>query len=161
MHYLAEDGILCTNGMIDCWADTHFGADGDGHHGYTFDAVENSMIPRYIPGESRRMRLDRILCCEGGALMPAQPCSFWGHMPVDAAHELYLSDHYGLVVDLALAPSQGYHGKPEVREQMVLNGQRDLEQTRFSIWRFVLALLFHMPWLVVRIFGVITGANRL
>ncbi len=29
--------------------------------GFTFDSVTNTMIPYYIPGEQRRMRLDRIL----------------------------------------------------------------------------------------------------
>lgn len=161
MHYVAEDGVLGTNGMLDCWAETHFGADGDGHPGYTFDAVDNAMIPRYIPGESRRMRLDRILCCEGGAFVPAHPCTFWGHKAVDAARDLYLSDHYGLVVDLAVAPAEGFHGKAEVHEKMEANSHRDLEQKSFSTWRFVLALLRHVPWLALRALGLITGASKL
>ena len=51
LHYTAEDGIVPANGLLDAWAETHFGEAGDGNPGYTFDAEVNSMIPRYIPGD--------------------------------------------------------------------------------------------------------------
>jgi len=154
MHYVAEDGVILSNGLLDCWAETHFGADGDAHPGFTFDVLSNGMIPRYIPAETRCMRLDRILCCEGGAFAPLSPCAFWGHEAVDAARDLYLSDHYGLVVDLALAPDSGFRGKVDVRQVLEANSQRELEPNPFSILRFALALIRHVPWLLLRLIGL-------
>lgn len=154
MHYVAEDVLLGANGLLDCWAETHFGTDGDAHPGFSFDAETNSMITRYIPGETRRMRLDRILCCEGGALAPVRPCAFWGHDAVDAERDIYLSDHYGLVVDLAKAAVGGFRGRAEVRQILDEHSCRDLEEDPFSRWRFTLALLSHVLWLVPRAIGL-------
>jgi len=154
MHYLAEDALLGANELLDCWAETHFGADGDAQPGFTFDAETNSMITRYIPAETRRMRLDRILCREGGALEPVGPCVFWGHDAVAAERDIYLSDHYGLVVDLARAEGGGFRGSSDVRQILDENSRRDLEENPFSRWRFALALLSHVIWLVPRAIGL-------
>lgn len=153
MHYLAEDGVIVANEMLDCWAETHFGADADGHPGYTFDALDNAMIPRYIPGEQRRMRLDRILFCDGGAFMPTRPCQLWGHNAVDAARDVYLSDHYGLSVDLGLAPAGGFRGKTEVRQIIESNSRRDLEEHSFGK-HLVYAIVSHVAWLTLRSIGL-------
>ena len=53
LHYTAEDAVVPANGLLDAWAETHFGESDDANPGYTFDADLNSMIPRYIPGEVR------------------------------------------------------------------------------------------------------------
>lgn len=154
MHYVAEDAVIINNGLLDCWAETHFGSEGDAHPGYTFDASNNKMIPRYIPGETRCMRLDRILCCEGGAFAPVRPCSIWGDEAIDAARDLYLSDHYGLYVDLALAPEGGFRGKSDVRQVLEANSQRDLEPNPSSWLSLALAIIQHVPWLSLRLFGL-------
>jgi len=154
MHYIAEDGVIPENGLLDCWAETHFGADGDMHPGFTFDAIDNSMIPRYIPGEVRRMRLDRILCCEGGAFAPVRPVAMWGDKAVDAKRDLYLSDHYGLVVDLQRAQGSGYCGKPEVCQLLKTNSKKELEAHPVSWPRFSFALIRHVVWLLLRLIGL-------
>lgn len=154
MHYLAEDAVVVANGLLDCWAETHFGSNGDGELGFTFDALSNSMIPRYIPGERRRMRLDRILCGKGGALVPARPCGFWGHSVVDEKQEIFISDHYGLVQDFSLALGAGFTGNADVHQHLEANGRRDLEPNPFSAWRFIFILLRHSVWLSLRAIGL-------
>lgn len=154
MHYLAEDAVITANGLLDCWAETHFGPDGDGDPGFTFNALTNRMIEHYIPGERRRMRLDRILCVEGGALEPCGKCMLWGHAPVDARRDIYLSDHYGLVVNLTVAGGCGFSGSADVRSVLESNGLAKLGDNPFSVSRLALALLRHSVWLVARLIGL-------
>jgi len=152
MHYLCEDGIIPEHQLLDLWAETHFGGLGDQEAGYTFNAQTNTMIPRYIPSERRRMRLDRMLCSRGGGLAPQGPVRLWGDTAVDARRDLFLSDHYGLVVDLKMAPD-GLQGDEGVEAVLKRNGRAELEDWVFSVPRFAAAQIYHVPWLAVRAIG--------
>eukprot|EP00286_Rhodomonas_abbreviata_P020978 CAMPEP_0181301820 /NCGR_PEP_ID=MMETSP1101-20121128/7634_1 /TAXON_ID=46948 /ORGANISM="Rhodomonas abbreviata, Strain Caron Lab Isolate" /LENGTH=403 /DNA_ID=CAMNT_0023407163 /DNA_START=79 /DNA_END=1290 /DNA_ORIENTATION=+ len=104
LHSSSEDGIVLDHGFLDMWAETHF-ADcapwNDNDPGYTFDSATNKMIPRYIPGEVRRMRLDRILMRQNSMLKAASRCVIWANASVDSAHpDVFPSDHYGLSIDV-------------------------------------------------------------
>mmetsp|Transcript_28488 Transcript_28488/g.66835 ORF Transcript_28488/g.66835 Transcript_28488/m.66835 type:complete len:355 (+) Transcript_28488:77-1141(+) len=153
LHYTAEDAVVPANGLLDAWAETHFGESDDANPGYTFDADLNSMIPRYIPGEVRRMRLDRILVSEKCALVPEKPCKLWATHAVDASRDIFLSDHFGLVQDLRVDP-KGWHGKASVRRQLQENGAAPLEVHPVSNARFGLALVPHIGWLALRMLGL-------
>jgi len=153
LHYLCEDGVALESQLLDLWAETHFGSGGDQEAGFTFDAQTNTMIPRYIPAERRRMRLDRMLCSKGGCLVPDGPVRLWGDMAVDARRDVFLSDHYGLVVDLKVAPD-GLHGDEEVEVVLKRNGQIEMEDSGFSVLRFAAALTYHVPWLTLRAAGL-------
>merc|ERR1711948_139773 len=107
------------------------------------------MIPRYIPGETRRMRLDRILAVEGGAFAPEAPCKIWGEEAVDPYWDLHLSDHYGLLVDLSVN-IDGFRGDPVVRALLERNSKEELEESTFSKCRFAFALIVHSFWLMRR-----------
>jgi endonuclease/exonuclease/phosphatase family metal-dependent hydrolase len=122
LHFVNEDQNVLDLDMVDAWAETHWGkANQDvpsdfekancdlvplnvAYPGWTFDAQENTMIPRYIPGEKRKMRLDRILISEGSHLAFRNECQIWGNKPVDKKREVFLSDHYGLTVDMSVIP---------------------------------------------------------
>jgi len=152
LHYVSEDGVAPENNLLDMWAETHFGEQGDMDPGFTFDARTNPMIKRYIPAERRRMRLDRMLSSQGGCLAPVSPVQLWGHRAIDARREIFLSDHYGLTVDLEMTRS-GFTGQEAVKRLLQQNGEADLEPSSFSTARFVGALVGHVPWLTVRALG--------
>ncbi|OLP84859.1 hypothetical protein AK812_SmicGene34219 [Symbiodinium microadriaticum] len=159
LHYTAEDAVVPANGLLDAWAETHFGESGDADPGYTFDAGLNSMIPRYIPGEVRKMRLDRILVSEKCALVPEKPCELWATSAVDASRDIFLSDHFGLVQDLIVDP-KGWHGEASVRRQLQENGAVPLEVHPVSNARFGLALVSHVGWLALRQRGQIVEVDE-
>lgn len=147
LHERGEDVNVLHNDLLDAWAETHFGAAGDKADGFTFDAVTNAMIKRYIPGEQRRMRLDRILCSAGMALRPASPCRIWANEAVDASRDVFLSDHYGLVVDLEPG---AFTGSDDARAVLERNAALPREKNPFSRWRFSKALVGHTVFLAHR-----------
>jgi endonuclease/exonuclease/phosphatase family metal-dependent hydrolase len=160
LHTLSEDAVVNDNALLDLWAETHFssgggdGGDGDGDPGYTFDPHTNSMVKRYIPAEARRMRLDRILCSTGTTLRPTTPVRLWADTAVDARRQIFLSDHYGLVVDLVCTPSIApFGGNPTVALALEANGRVPDGPPPFSRVRFAAALVGHLPWLVLRAVG--------
>ena len=152
LHYVCEDGVVPDHGLLDCWAETHFQSGGDQDPGYTFDAAKNAMIPRYIPGESRRMRLDRILVSKNFGFAPVSPCRLWAQEAVPGAPEVFPSDHFGLFIDLRYDPV-GFPAAAEVAERLEANGRLSLETYEFSHWRFALALVGHAVWLLQRAVG--------
>ncbi|CAF4448880.1 unnamed protein product, partial [Adineta steineri] len=104
LHYRFEDAIVIENKLIDAWAQTHFShiyPFNDKNEGYTFDTMKNTMIPYYIPGECRQMRLDRILFSNGFPAFAIAPCSMWANEPIKSDNYLFPSDHFGLFIDLA------------------------------------------------------------
>mmetsp|Transcript_48252 Transcript_48252/g.114971 ORF Transcript_48252/g.114971 Transcript_48252/m.114971 type:complete len:347 (+) Transcript_48252:65-1105(+) len=147
LHFTAEDGVVPANQLLDTWAETHLGPSGDQNPGFTFDAERNTMIPRYIPGETRKMRLDRILVSEGCCLEPAAPCELWATEAVDASRDLFLSDHFGLVQDFKLGG--GWFGDAAVRSQLAQNQTVPLEAAP-TTGRFLWALPGHTAWLALR-----------
>jgi endonuclease/exonuclease/phosphatase family metal-dependent hydrolase len=152
LHYICEDGVIPQNNLLDMWAETHFGEQGDMDPGFTFDANTNMMIHHYIPAERRRMRLDRMLSSQGNCLAPVSPVQLWGHRAVDEWREIFLSDHYGLTADLEVTGA-GFTGTDSVKHLLEQNGQADREPSSFSTIRFVGALGYHVPWLVLRATG--------
>eukprot|EP00927_Polykrikos_kofoidii_P073606 TRINITY_DN69623_c0_g1_i2.p1 TRINITY_DN69623_c0_g1~~TRINITY_DN69623_c0_g1_i2.p1 ORF type:complete len:360 (-),score=40.29 TRINITY_DN69623_c0_g1_i2:100-1179(-) len=154
LHYASEDGVAAANSLLDVWAETHFGDHGDADPGYTFDPLTNPMIGRYIPGEARRMRLDRILCSCGAALSPTASVRLWANTAVDSRREIFLSDHYGLVVDLALeSAASGFRGDPIVAGALAKNARVPDGPGASSTLRFAAAIVLHLPWLMLRSIG--------
>ena len=153
LHYRNEDSVVLDNNLVDCWAETHFCPGGDGDAGYTFDAAKNLLIPHYIPGESRRMRLDRILLSDG---FPASliTCSIWGDAPVDARRHIQLSDHFGLVAELDLSGTA--RTSKEVLAILTANASLPCDNVPGvrAKARFVLSLVSHCGWLTLRALGV-------
>ena len=160
LHYKAEDAVVDHLNTVDLWAETHFGPSGDGDEGMTFDAIGNTMIPRYIPGEKRKMRLDRILCTIGCplALIPGSPCRIWANTPVDAKKQIYLSDHFGLAIDMSCDPADqqpsGMEGHPAVKAKLQANAALPLEPLGFSRTKFAATLVPHSFFLAMRAVGL-------
>jgi len=152
LHYISEDGVVLANQLLDAWAETHFCASGDQNPGFTFDADMNAMIPHYIPGEVRKMRLDRILASESCCLVPSRPCELWATDAVDQSRHLFLSDHFGLVQELRLS-GDGWRGDAAARRQLLENSKVPLEANPASYLQFGLALPSHIAWLAFRLLG--------
>ena len=155
LHDDAEDRYIVDNALLDLWLETH-AADRPAlaETGYTFDAVANTMIPRYIPGEQRQMRLDRILINKGALWRPVSPVEIWANRPIDAYRQLFLSDHFGLVVNLALCTrGDEFFRCPQAKS---LQERRCNEPLRkeLSKGRFLMALPRHCAWLAGRTVGV-------
>ncbi|CAK8990143.1 Hypothetical protein SCF082_LOCUS2110 [Durusdinium trenchii] len=110
-HYLCEDSTILENHLLDLWAESHFD-EGSGtiDEGYTYDSQTNLMVPRYVVGENRRMRLDRILCSRAffERFQVANKCRLWAQQPINERETLWISDHYGLVVDLQRRRGSSY-----------------------------------------------------
>jgi exonuclease III len=162
LHDLCEDAVIVDNGLLDLWAETHpkFAAARDmctdeADAGLTFDAKGNSMIRRYIPGETRRMRLDRILLSRDAPFRAAAPCRLWANEAVDAKKEIYISDHYGLAIDLVASPDAPWNGNPAVERELRVNAALDAAPRNFSKWRFSIALTQHLGWLAMRSVGML------
>lgn len=155
LHFVNEDKNVIALDMCDAWAETHFGPGQDQDPGMTFNAKTNTMIPRYIPGEKRLMRLDRILISQGSKLGFASPCKIFGDSPVDSSasnKEVFLSDHYGLVVDLTVADAP-LKRVPEVEALLKSNADLPNDDRNFSPLEFTLGLIPHAFWLAGRFTG--------
>jgi hypothetical protein len=160
LHYRNEAAAVLSCGLLDAWAETHFAAAAgfdDNADGFTFDAQRNTMIGRYIPGERRRMRLDRILmsgaaCGHAAQLRPAAPCALWGDAAVLPAKDVFLSDHFGLVVPLRRRTGD-LDGDAAARAAMERDAALPPEDDDFSKWRFTKAVCGHSAWLTLRALG--------
>merc|ERR1711865_1177644 len=71
---------------------------------------------------------------------------------IDQKRDVFLSDHYGLTVDLESTGSV-FDGTASVRQVLLDNGQVEMEPSDFSILRCVGALVYHVPWLTLRAVG--------
>ena len=159
LYYPFEDAIIIDNQLIDAWAQTHFSSIypfNDANEGYTFDALKNTMIPYYTPGNSRQMRLDRILFSSGFRAFALAPCTMWANEPIKYGTYLFPSDHFGLYIDLVInAPDDERRtmplGESEASVEQVL--QRNAEQDtdprayRLGFVRTAVALTSHTAWL--------------
>jgi len=154
LHYISEDGVVGKCETVDAYAETHFASDQDNNDGYTFDAKGNSMIKRYIPGEKRKMRLDRILVSQGSPFYFVSPCEMWANEAVDVRREIYISDHYGLFVDIQLDKDADLRENSEVAAKLMKNSQMPLEIFEFSKLDFAVKLVPHSFWLLSRAFGL-------
>mmetsp|Transcript_40581 Transcript_40581/g.82992 ORF Transcript_40581/g.82992 Transcript_40581/m.82992 type:complete len:369 (+) Transcript_40581:56-1162(+) len=158
MYSSSEDATILHNAMLDLWAETHFSDTApwnDSDPGYTFDSDRNDMIPRYIPGHTRRARLDRILMRENSMLKPAAKCTVWANQPVDSDHpEIFPSDHFGLSIDLerATEPTAGNQKAKEVLEK---NAEEQPVMHKRSLYSNTVGVGKHCVWLLGRAAGVV------
>lgn len=156
LHYQFEDNIVIDNHLIDAWAQTHFSEIhpfNDGHEGYTFDTMKNSLIPYYIPGECRRMRLDRILFSQGFPAFAVRPCMLWANEPIKSDNYLFPSDHFGLFLDMIIHSSNNEMsiGEPNrtAQELLIRNAANntDRQAYRLGLIRRTTAMISHVFWL--------------
>lgn len=159
LHYLFEDAVVIDNQLIDAWAQTHYSAlppFNDGQPGYTFDAVDNTFVPCYIPGERRRMRLDRILFSCGFPAFAIGPCALWANEPIQSGSYLFPSDHFGLSIDLRVDATNENGpmisiGQPDANAEEILhrNAQNNADRTPYRLqpMRTTWAFTAHAVWL--------------
>mmetsp|Transcript_5171 Transcript_5171/g.12103 ORF Transcript_5171/g.12103 Transcript_5171/m.12103 type:complete len:387 (-) Transcript_5171:221-1381(-) len=154
----SEDGMIVRNGMLDLWAETHFTGTApfnDLDPGFTFDSQTNLMIPRYVPGHTRRMRLDRILMREHSLLRPHSKCTIWANESVDPQHpEVFPSDHYGLSIEVARATAPTV-GDPAAAAVLAQNASEEPERHRRSLYANTVSIGLHCGWLLGRAVGVV------
>ncbi|KAJ9465080.1 hypothetical protein DIPPA_26077 [Diplonema papillatum] len=155
LHDKNEDATVFENGLLDTWAETHFQPSGDGSEGMTFDAARNPMIKRYIPGECRQMRLDRILVGSGCAVSFASQCVMWGTEPLKSLRDVTLSDHYALYIDVAYSPDTALAGVDEVRKKLEDNAALPPEPRKFTYIGFAFNLIGHSGFLLARALGLV------
>jgi endonuclease/exonuclease/phosphatase family metal-dependent hydrolase len=159
LHYQFEDAVVVDNNLIDAWAQTHFSLINpfnDGNEGYTFDAVKNTFIPYYIPGERRQMRLDRILFSRGFPAFAITPCTLWANEPIKSGNYLFPSDHFGLFIDLVMdLTNDGRKAMPmdepdpTAEEILYRNAQNNKDQSayRVGLVRTTAAFASQIVWL--------------
>ena len=159
LHYQFEDAVVVNNNLIDAWAQTHFShlyPFNDGNEGYTFDAIKNTLIPYYIPGERRQMRLDRILFSHGFPAFAVKPCTLWANEPIKSNHYLFPSDHFGLFIDLVTDLTDDARqaisvGKldPSAEQILFRNAQNNKDQSayRLGLVQTTKAFALHVVWL--------------
>jgi endonuclease/exonuclease/phosphatase family metal-dependent hydrolase len=159
LHYQFEDAVVVDNELIDAWAQTHFSRIhpfDDKNEGYTFDAMKNTLIPYYIPGECRQMRLDRILFSRRFPAFAITPCTLWANEPVKSGNFLFPSDHFGLFIDLVTNVKDDTkqiismsEPDPSAEELLHQNAQNNEDQTayRLGIVRRTVAFTSHIVWL--------------
>ncbi|CAF0938554.1 unnamed protein product [Rotaria sordida] len=166
LHYDFEDGVVVDNKFIDAWAQTHFShihPFNDGNQGYTFDAVKNNLIPYYIPGERRQMRLDRILFSHGFPAFVIIPCAIWANEPIKFGNYLFPSDHFGLFIDIVtdaiddckeLMPLS--EPDPSAEEILFRNAKNNKDQKAYrpGLVRTTRALVSHILWLGAVVLGL-------
>ncbi|CAF1110327.1 unnamed protein product [Adineta ricciae] len=166
LHYNYEDSIAIEHEFIDAWAQTHFARThpfNDGQPGYTFDARKNTLIPYYIPGECRQMRLDRILFSKGFPAFAIAPCMLWANEPIKAEHYLFTSDHFGLCIDVVPTADENQtevislgECDPSADEHLRRNIENDTDRGDFQIGfaRRSMALTSHLLWLGAKSVGL-------
>ncbi|CAF1081193.1 unnamed protein product [Adineta steineri] len=165
LYYHFEDAIVIENKFIDAWAQTHFShiyPFNDNSEGYTFDAIKNTMIPHYSPGEIKQMRLDRILFSNGFPAFAIAPCGMWANEPIKSDNYLFPSDHFGLFIDLVtnitdINKSTISVGEPDPSAVEILhrNAQNmDEKEIRFGLVRRTGALVSHIGWLGATALGL-------
>jgi endonuclease/exonuclease/phosphatase family metal-dependent hydrolase len=159
LHYQFEDAIVIDNKFIDAWAQTHFSHTypfNDENEGYTFDAVKNSLIPYYIPGERRQMRLDRILFSRGFPAFAITPCTIWANEPIRSGNYLFPSDHFGLFIDIVTDLTDDSRktislGEPDPTAEEILyrnaKNNKDRKAYQLGLIQRTTALASHVLWL--------------
>jgi hypothetical protein len=163
LHDPWEDGLVLESRTLDVWAETHprgvreddpTVSDDDPERGWTFDAKRNAMIPHYIPGDTRRMRLDRILVGEGIAYAPSGVCRMWADTAVDAPRDIFLSDHFGLVVELVRSVNP-WMGDPGVKDSLRANATLTNVRKKIGVLRTGVAAIGHIGWAAMRAVGAV------
>ncbi|CAF1375509.1 unnamed protein product [Rotaria sordida] len=170
LYYEFEDAIVIDNKLIDAWAQTHFSSKypfNDKNIGYTFDALKNTLIPYYIPGACRQMRLDRILFSHGFPAFAITPCTIWANEAIKSDDYLFPSDHFGLSIDIVLEKTDNNKQSeiimmslsepdPSAEEILRHNAQNNNDQRpyRLGLVRTTIALTSHVAWLGAKALGL-------
>ena len=158
LHYEFEDNVVLEHRFVDAWAQTHFSDQSpfnDGDPGFTFDAIRNTFIPYYIPGEHRQMRLDRILFSRGFPFDALSPCSLWATEPIRSDSYVFPSDHFGLFIDLV--PTEDRERSTMCLSELDLSAaailsvnaqkNKNIQAYRLGWVRRILSLTSHALWL--------------
>eukprot|EP00760_Papus_ankaliazontas_P018626 PhM_4_TR17558/c8_g5_i3/m.42630 len=167
LHYVNEDAVILENNLFDVWMETRPDAAAladDGDASYTYDSKRNQMVPRYVPGENRRMRLDRILC-SGDFLSAAtfvSKCRLWADEPIDSHKRcaLFVSDHFGLTVDVRFgdnAAGGSGVGGPRAhagREELARRARMPTDASTYSMYHFAMSLPTQAIFLLKRQLGM-------
>ncbi|UJR07417.1 hypothetical protein I4U23_011703 [Adineta vaga] len=166
LYHQFEDAIIIDNQLIDAWAQTHFShihPFNDGDEGYTFDAVKNTLIPYYVPGNCRQMRLDRILFSHGFPAFAIAPCKLWANEPIQTGNYLFPSDHFGLCIDVVVTKTDNNRemislseSDPSTNEILSRNAQNNSDElpNRLGIVRKTMAYTSHLVWLGATTLGL-------
>jgi hypothetical protein len=102
------------------------------------------MIKYYIPCERRRMRLDRILISESSQWIPASPVRIFGNKPIDPKDYLFLSDHFGLMVEIKPMHASDVKNQYQLSKKAVKLPHMNLvEKAIASIWYIGILFLLY------------------
>ncbi|CAF1235962.1 unnamed protein product [Adineta ricciae] len=166
IYYQYEDSVTVENELVDAWAQTHFSRIhpfNDGDEGYTFDSIKNTLIPYYVPGACRQLRLDRILFSKGFPAFAIAPCMLWANEAIKAEDYLFPSDHFGLSIDIVPEVNEKYTdvislGEPDPSANEILRqraeNKADQGPYRHGIVRRTTALASHLVWIGAKSVGL-------
>lgn len=146
-HLTNETNYIYENDFIDLWLESN----QNHHDGYTWDAKKNSLINMFLPFDTRRMRLDRIIMANRSNHFDLyQQCEIkvFGKTKINERYFSYLtgSDHYGLQINLKI----NEEAKPYVRKvDFEYLNVRDQHSSFFTTLRF------QIFFVIVMIIGVL------
>ena len=124
---------------------------------------KKTLIPYYIPGECRQMRLDRILFSKGFPALAIAPCILWANEAIKAEDYLFPSDHFGLSIDIVPKVTEKYSetiplGEPDPSANEILRqnaeNKADAGPYRQGIARTTTALAAHLVRLGAKSVGL-------
>jgi len=155
-HYVCEDSTVLESDLCDLWAETHCDPETFSiEDGFTYDSQRNKMIPRYVPGENRRMRLDRILCSRAflTRYVVTTPVSIWADQAIDVERELWISDHFGLSVDVQVVGPGVVPVPPKAATEKAIRVRAglDLNESTYGMWNLLLSMPRHAVFLLMRV----------
>ncbi len=113
LHFKEEDQQVERLGLIDLWHETHKFDHHLVENSFTFDAKRDTLVQMtYLNLERRQMRLDRVFWKskyrteERKRFHPATELRVWADQPVKENDYLFISDHFGLYLDITNDPDQ-------------------------------------------------------
>lgn len=123
LHFKEEDDQIEQLNLTDLWHETH----KFDHHlienSFTFDAKKNTLVQMtYLNFERRQMRLDRVFYKSKNGnesrkrSHPASDLKVWADEPVAANDYLFISDHFGLFLDITTDPEQAFDNEQHQTE---------------------------------------------
>jgi hypothetical protein len=115
LHVKGEDDQIERLGLIDLWHETHKFDHHIVENSFTFDAKRNTLVQMtYLNLERRQMRLDRVFWKSKNRtesrkrFHPASDLKVWADQPVAENDYLFISDHFGLFLDITTDPDQAF-----------------------------------------------------
>lgn len=149
-HLTNETNYIYENDFIDLWLESN----QTNHNGYTWDATKNSLINMFLPLDTRRMRLDRIIMANRSThidLYDQCEMKIFGDKKITNRVLSYLtgSDHYGLKINLKINEK----AKPYIRKIDFENlNVRDQHPSLFTTMRCQLFLVMVIVKVVLIIY---------